>query len=52
MSVAQKWLSGMLGLGALYLVVVNPNGFYRVSSGVKNLTAGGITEVVTGGRRG
>jgi hypothetical protein len=26
MSVVQKWLAGLLGLGALYIVVSNPTG--------------------------
>lgn len=26
MSILQKWLSGLLGLGALYLVASNPTG--------------------------
>lgn len=26
MSVVQKWLSGLLGLGALYIVASNPTG--------------------------
>lgn len=32
MSVLQKWLSGLLGLGALYVVVANPAG---ITSGFK-----------------
>lgn len=52
MQTVQKWLMGMIGLGALYLVVTNPNGFYKATSGVKNLVAGGETQIITGGRRG
>lgn len=33
MSLAQKWLAGLIGLGALYLVVANPQG---VASGLKS----------------
>lgn len=43
---------GLLGLGALYLVTTNPNGFYKAAAGTKNLIAGSETEIVTGGRRG
>jgi hypothetical protein len=32
MSVVQKWLSGLLGLGALYIVASNPTG---ITSGFK-----------------
>jgi hypothetical protein len=47
-----KWLMAMAGLGALYLVVTNPNGFYKVAAGAKNLVGGTETEIITGGRRG
>jgi hypothetical protein len=32
MSVLQKWLGGLLGLGALYIVAANPAG---IASGLK-----------------
>lgn len=32
MNIVQKWLGGLIGLGALYLVVANPKG---VASGFK-----------------
>lgn len=32
MSIIQKWLAGLLGLGALYIVASNPTG---ISSGFK-----------------
>lgn len=47
-----KWLMAMAGLGALYLVVSNPHGFYSAAAGVKNLVGGTETEIITGGRRG
>jgi hypothetical protein len=52
MGLAQKWILIMGGLGALYLVVTNPNGFYRAASGVKNLVGGTETQIITGGKRG
>lgn len=52
MGTAQKWLMGMVGLGALYLVVTHPAGAYKVASGIKNLVGGTETEIITGGKRG
>jgi hypothetical protein len=46
-----KWLMAMAGLGALYLVVSNPKGFYSATSGLKNLVGGTETQIITGGRR-
>jgi hypothetical protein len=51
MSGIQKWLSGLIGLGALYLVVTNPNGTYKVLTGLQRVTAGSIVNITTGGRR-
>jgi hypothetical protein len=45
-----KWLMAMAGLGALYLVVQNPTGFYSATSGLKNLVGGTETQIITGGR--
>lgn len=47
-----KWLMAMAGLGALYLVVQNPNGFYAATAGVKNLVGGTETQIITGGKAG
>jgi hypothetical protein len=52
MSVIQKWLSGLIGLGALYLVVTNPNGVYKVLDGARRLIGGTETMIITGGKRG
>jgi hypothetical protein len=52
MPVAQKWLSGLIGLGALYLVVSNPNGVYRAGQAVGKLTGGTVTQITTGGKKG
>jgi hypothetical protein len=48
----QKWLLGLIGLGALYLVVTNPQGVYRAAQAGKNLIGGSETQIITGGRRG
>lgn len=52
MGVAQKWLTGLIGLGAAYMVLSNPNGFYKVATGVQRLTAGSVTQITTGGKKG
>lgn len=51
MSTVQKWLTGMIGLGALYLVVANPNGFFKATQGLSNLVGGTETKIITGGKR-
>jgi len=43
---------GLLGLGALYLVVTNPNGFFKAAQGVQKVVGGTETQIITGGRRG
>ena len=50
MSIAQKWIGGLLFLGAGYLVVTNPNGFSQFASGTKNLIAGSEVSIITGGQ--
>lgn len=52
MGLAQKYLTGMIGLGAGYLVLTNSAGFYKVASGLKNLIAGSETQIITGGKKG
>ena len=51
MSIVQKWLSGLIGLGALYLVVTNANGFYKAATGVQRLIGGTEVSIITGGKR-
>lgn len=51
MSTVQKWLSGLIGLGALYLVVTNPNGVYKTLKGARQLIGGTEVDVITGGKR-
>jgi hypothetical protein len=50
-STVQKWVMGLIGLGALYLVVQNPAGFYKAATGVQTVVGGTETTVITGGRR-
>lgn len=51
MTLVQKWIGGLLALGAGYMVLANPNSFYRATQGIRGLTAGSIVDVTTGGRR-
>lgn len=51
MSTMQKWLSGLIGLGALYLVVNNPTGVYKALTGARQLIGGTETDIITGGRK-
>lgn len=50
MTTVQKWLTGMVGLGALYLVVSNPNGFASLANGTKKIVGGTETQIITGGK--
>lgn len=52
MTIIQKWLSGLIGLGAGYLVVSNPQGVYRAAQGFQKLTGGTVTQITTGGKKG
>lgn len=51
MTLVQKWLSALVALGAGYLVLTNPDSFYKATTGLKNLTAGSIVSVTTGGKK-
>lgn len=50
MTLMQKWIAGLIALGAGYLVFTNPNGFYKAAQGFRSLTAGSIVDVTTGGK--
>jgi hypothetical protein len=47
----QKWLMGLVGLGALYLVVTNPNGFYKAATGVRQVIGGSEADIISGGTK-
>jgi hypothetical protein len=47
----QKWLMGLIGLGALSLVLTNPQGFYSATNGVRQLVGGSIADVQTQGKK-
>jgi hypothetical protein len=52
MGTLQKWLTGLIGLGALYLVVTNPSGFSSAASGINRIVGGTETTIITGGKKG
>lgn len=45
-STIQKWLMGLLGLGALGVVVANPTGFYSATNGIRQLVGGSESDVI------
>lgn len=51
MTLLQKWLTWLVGLGAGALVLANPDAFYKATTGLKNLTAGSIVSIETGGKK-
>jgi hypothetical protein len=51
MSLFQKWALGLLWLGAGALVFAKPDAFYKVASGVRNITAGSVTDIVNAGKK-
>lgn len=48
MTIVQKWIASLVGLGAGFLVMTNPEGAYRLAQGVRSLVAGSIVDVTTG----
>ena len=50
MPLAQKWVLGLIGLGALFLVATKPDAAYKAATGLQRLTAGSIVNVTTGGQ--
>lgn len=51
MTLLQKWLLGLLGLGALGLVVAKPDAVYKVGSGIRNATAGSVADIINAGKK-
>lgn len=50
MPLLQKWMLGLLGLGALYLVAANSSAIYKGAQAFRSVTAGSIADVTTGGK--
>lgn len=50
MSVAQKWLGGLIGLGALYLVATQGAGLAKAFGGAEKFVSGTEGTVLRGGK--
>ena len=48
MSVVQKWLAGLIGLGALYLVATQGKGLESAFSGAQQFVSGTEHTAITG----
>jgi len=46
MSTAQKWLTMMAGLGALVIVVANPNGVFGAAKAVTQVVGGTESTII------
>lgn len=46
----QKWLAGLLGLGALYLVLTNSGSLANLANAAKTGIGGTETEIISGGQ--
>lgn len=52
MTVVQKWLLYMFGLGALYLVVSNGKGVLQAAQAGETLVGGTEAKIISGGSKG
>lgn len=48
MTLVQKWLLWMVGLGAGYMVLAKPDAFVKAANAARSLTAGSIVDITTG----
>lgn len=48
MSVVQKWLAGLLGLGALYIIAANPRGIASALNAGQHFVSGTLHTATTG----
>jgi hypothetical protein len=46
----QKWLAGLIGLGALYLVMTNSSALANLGTAVKTGIGGTETSIISGGK--
>lgn len=44
----QHWLFWLVGLGALGMVLANPNAVFKAGQAIRSVTAGSIVDVTTG----
>lgn len=47
MGTLNKWLVYMAGLGALVIVVANPNGVFKAAQSVSQVVGGTETQIIT-----
>lgn len=47
MGTINKWLMYMAGLGALVIVVANPNGVFRAAQAVTQVVGGTETQIIS-----
>lgn len=52
MTTIQKWLTGLIGLGALYLIVSKPTGVAAAGVALNKIIGGTETSIITGGTKG
>jgi hypothetical protein len=51
MTTLQKWLLGLMGLGALYIVTTNSSGFYKAATGIRQVVGGTESDIISGGAK-
>lgn len=51
MTLLQKWIAALVGLGAGYLVLANADAVYKGAQAARSLVAGSIVDVTTGKSR-
>jgi hypothetical protein len=49
-STLQKWLGGLIALGALYLITTNSASLANLGNAVKNGVGGTETSIISGGK--
>ena len=49
-STLQKWLSGLIGLGALYLVTTNSSALANLGGAIKTGVGGTEVSIISGGK--
>lgn len=47
MGTVQKWLLYMAGLGALVVIVANPNGVFKAAQSIQTVVGGTETQIIT-----
>jgi hypothetical protein len=50
-SLAQKWIAGLLGLGALFLVATQGSGLFQAAKAGRELIGGTESDIISGGKK-